>query len=266
MPKPPSQLRDFKSLVKIVADLRGPNGCPWDKEQTHQSLTQYAIEETAELVEAIEKNNPQLVCEELGDVLFQVLLHAQLANEKGLFDIHDVIAAVNEKMIRRHPHVFGDVEVQNSDEVLQNWEQIKLKENNSSKQKLSFNLPKSLPSLQAAHKIGQKTAKVKFDWPNSKAVWLKVEEEYKELKSALKNRNKKAWEHELGDLLFSLSQLARHLNLEAEKALRIGNRRFEKRFFRMQILAEEMGLKWPKINNKTKESLWQKTKKILEDS
>lgn len=256
----------FQTLVDIVARLRGPNGCPWDKEQTQKSLTQYHIEEAFELVEAIESGNQHEIKEELGDFLFQVILQAQVAKDESHFDIADVLENLNEKMVRRHPHVFGDIKAENSEEVWKNWEKLKAAEKDkAAKPKPVFSYPRSMPSLQASYKIGVKTEGYKFDWPSAKDVLEKVREEFSETEEALDNFYKKggisktvtqsidlasntsagaelsaelkALEHEIGDLLFSASQLARHLHLEPEQCLREANRRFESRFNKVLELA-----------------------------
>lgn len=268
MSQVPTNLRHISSLVEIVAKLRGPDGCPWDKEQTHESLTQYAIEETHELVEALEapahKNKDSLIKEELGDVLFQVILHSQLAAERGAFTIEDVIAGISEKLIRRHPHVFADTKVADTAEVIQNWEKIKKEEKNQQQKDSAFalNVP-PLPALQRAYKIGKRTEKLHFDWPDLEGVLLKVDEEIAELREALDSENDREIEHELGDVLFSLAQLARHLHLEPEQILRKANSRFESRFHLMVEMATSDGQDWGHLSLEQKEVYWQKAKNFL---
>ncbi|MEN0057497.1 MAG: nucleoside triphosphate pyrophosphohydrolase [Bdellovibrio sp.] len=272
----PSNLRQMSSLVEIVAQLRGPQGCPWDKEQTHESLTQYAIEETHELVEAIEAPESPLKAqkmkEELGDVLFQVVLHAQLAAERGSFTFDDVVQTLAEKMIRRHPHVFGEEKVNGKEDVLHNWEIIKKQEKAAAAENsaiastttpsYTLEVP-PLPALQRAYKIGKRTEKLKFDWENAEGVLLKVEEEYDELREALEEENIEHIEHELGDVLFSLAQLSRHLELEPERTLRRANQRFELRFNTMVAIAAEEGHDWGNLNLDEKEAYWLKAKSRL---
>lgn len=264
MPTPPKNLNDFSALVQLTHDLRGPGGCPWDKEQTHLSLTPFAVEEVFEMVEAIESGNPHDMCEELGDVLFQVILHADIAAESGNFTINDVIRSINEKLIRRHPHVFSNVTVSGTDEVLKNWDQIKAEEKRLKMQtnpegfqhkqltKKIFNIPKGLPALQAADKIGERTQRYKFDWDQAQAVLSQLKAEIQELEevislsaaSASDNSLSKQFdysselhisklEHEMGDVFFSAAQLARHLGLDSETCLRKANLRFEQRFLKM---------------------------------
>ncbi|MFN7729384.1 MAG: nucleoside triphosphate pyrophosphohydrolase, partial [Bdellovibrio sp.] len=212
----------FETLVEIVAQLRGPAGCPWDKEQTQSSLTQYAIEEAHELAEAIETGRQQDVLEELGDFLFQVILQAQVAKDEGHFTLEQVIAQLNEKMVRRHPHVFSDMTLGSTAEVWENWEKIKAAEKSNLKSQAQspaaalFNYPKNLPALLAAIKIGRKTETWKFDWQTPEQVLEKVEEEFHETAEALEEfrQNLKGpivsqapgrehLEHEIGDLLFA---------------------------------------------------------------
>lgn len=292
----------FQTLVDIVAQLRGPQGCPWDREQTQKSLTQFHIEEAFELVEAIESENQQEIKEELGDFLFQVILQAQVAKDENKFDIADVLSNLNEKMVRRHPHVFGDIKAENSEQVWKNWEKLKAAEKDkAAKPKPVFSYPRSMPALQASYKIGVKTEGYKFDWPSAKDVFEKVREEFQETEEALQNfyakggvsktvtqsiasgvdalaantssgselsPELKALEHEIGDLLFSASQLARHLHLEPEQCLREANRRFETRFNQvLQLAAKKHGESYlskdtfASLSLEEKESLWQEIKR-----
>lgn len=271
MPKPPNNLEEFSSLIKVVEHLRGPQGCPWDKEQTHESLTRFAIEEAHELAEAINSGNKLHFIEELGDVLLQVILHSEIATQAGEFTIHDVIETLNEKMIRRHPHVFADTQVSSSAEVLKNWSEIKAEEKAKDKSKpqnpLSFDIPLDLPALMRSHKIGDKTRKIHFDWGRAEEVFLKVEEEVAELKEALQSfvsdldaTKISHLESEIGDVLFSVAQLARHLDLDSEQALRKTNRRFERRFAKMQDLVTTAGLHWSALSPAERESFWQAAK------
>lgn len=275
MPQIPSNLRHIESLVEIVASLRGPDGCPWDKEQTHESLTQYAIEETHELVEVLEHPRPgpekdAKMKEELGDVLFQVVLHAQLAAERGAFTLEDVIAGIAEKLVRRHPHVFADTKVANTQEVIHNWELIKKQEkaalspSTDSPSPYALNVP-PLPALQRAYKIGKRTEKLKFDWEDMDGVLAKVEEEYQELREALDEGSDAEIEHELGDALFSLAQLGRHLEMEPEQVLRRANHRFESRFNKMVELTALDNKDFGTLALEEKEAYWQKAKALLKN-
>lgn len=258
MPQPPETLNTFEAICQVIRDLRGPEGCPWDKEQTHTTLTPYAIEEMHELAEAIESGNDAHMCEELGDVLFQVVLHAQLAQERNAFTIADVIESIVSKIVRRHPHVFSEVKVSDSEEVLVNWEEIKKAEKKNKPAKSGyFDIPPSLPALQSAHKIGEKTEKYKFDWEQSSQVLAQLKSEILELEQAMQQNDDPAHiRHELGDVLFSAAQLGRHLNEEPESALREANRRFISRFEKMVAKAGDSE-KFTALSPMEKEKLWQ---------
>ena len=245
-------MSSFQQLLEIVKKLRGPEGCPWDKAQTHETLTPYAIEEAHELEEAIAQGDLENIKEELGDLLFQSVLHAEIADQEGNFTIHDVIDHLNQKMISRHPHVFSDKEVKDAAEVVQNWEEIKAQE----KKQNPFDIPKSFPALLRAHKIGKRTKKVGFDWDTPGQVMSKVKEEMGELTEALATGKTAEVEEELGDLLFTLSQLARHLELDAEKALRKANNKFIGRFKKMIALDSD----FENLSPEKKEKLWEKVK------
>lgn len=258
MPKAPDNLRDFSSLIKVVESLRGPDGCPWDKEQTHSSLTRYAIEEAFELAEAIDGGDLKELRDELGDLLLQVILHSEIARQDQTFDIHDVIENLNQKMIRRHPHVFADVKVEGSQEVLKNWSQIKAQEKGLAPGRpLSFDIPQDLPSLLRSQKIGEKTSKVAFDWENADQCWEKVLEEIRELSEAETAEEKRS---ELGDVLFSLAQWARHQGMDSEQCLRQGNTRFESRFRRMQERLATAGQSLETLSPSEKERAWKAAK------
>lgn len=263
MAKIPSNLRHIESLVEIVSELRGPNGCPWDKEQTHQTLTQYAIEEAHEFVEAVElpQEGPAKdakMKDELGDVLFQVVLHAQLAQERGAFTLADVIENLTQKLVRRHPHVFGETSVKDSADVARNWEEIKKQERKEGSP-YALNVP-ALPALQRAYKIGRRTEKLQFDWEDADGAMRKVEEEFGELQEALDNESEAEIFHELGDTLFSLAQLGRHLNMEPEQVLRKANQRFEARFNLMVEIAEREGHDFGALSMEQKDVFWEKAK------
>jgi len=273
MPQAPKKTKEFQGLVELVATLRGPEGCPWDKEQTPRTLAPYAIEEIYEMVDALEKGDDQALKEELGDVLFQVALHAEMATERKAFSFEDIFQTLIEKMVRRHPHVFGDVKVKNSEEVWLNWEKIKAKEKLQGRSSLFSSLPAHLPSLQRAFKIGVKTEKLKFDWPNTAGVLEKFNEEMDELlaeipkthleaKKPFSPRQVERLEEELGDVLFTLAQLARHLDLEPEQCLRKSCHKFESRFEKMTELTRDENLDWSTLSNSQKESFWKKAKEF----
>lgn len=265
MQKPPQNLREFTSLLKVVEALRGPEGCPWDKEQTHQTLTRYAIEEAFELAEAMDSGAPNEIRDELGDVLLQVILNAEIARQEGLFDVHDVIQNLNEKMVRRHPHVFSDIKAETSEQVLLNWHELKQKEKAAraatrSSDTTAFDIPQALPALMRSQKIGEKTQKLQFDWTDAEACWPKIREEIGELQEAMHTKDKSEIESELGDVLFSLVQLARHLQIDAEQALRKTNSRFESRFHRMRTQVTVEGLDWSTLSPEEKERRWKQAK------
>lgn len=264
MPQAPDNFNLFESLMQIVRSLRGPDGCPWDKEQTHHSLTPYAIEEVYEFVEAVESGNDALIKDELGDVLFQVALHAVLAEERKAFKIQDVIANINEKLVRRHPHVFSGKQVDGIDDVWKNWEEIKKneKKNSTKKDNGPFDFPSDLPALQRAHKIGVKSQKLQFDWACSDDVLKKVWEEINELQAEKEKMDQAAMEDELGDVLFSIAQWARHQNIEPEQALRKANKKFERRFHTMMKIVENEKKNWQNLTDPEKEELWTKAKKL----
>jgi len=269
MPSAPTNTRDFTALVEVIAALRGPNGCPWDKEQTHNTLTQYAIEEAHELAAAIDANDKPGTIEELGDLLLQVVLHAEIGRQSGEFDLADVIQGITEKMIHRHPHVFGDVKVRDSGEVLDNWAKIKAAEKsqtNSQPTSPFASLPEAMPALIRAQKIGAKTVRYNFDWEKVEDVVAKVEEELGELKEAIREKSQHEQQKELGDLLFSVTQLARHLNFDAEQALRMTNKKFEKRFMLMRQLIDSAGLDFTQLNVAELEKYWQNAKLAEKDS
>lgn len=297
MVQPPTDLEKFASLLTIVEALRGPDGCPWDKEQTHRTLTPFAIEEAHELAEAIEAGDEKEMISELGDLLLQVVLHAEIGRQAGRFDISAIIRAISEKMVRRHPHVFSDAQAADSAEVLANWPKLKEQEKaakNAANASASsptapdspprFDITLSLPALIRSQKIGDKTKHLRFDWNNTHEVMGKVEEELEEVKAELAKIDdaksteaetgtgdetrdrvgKAALEHEIGDLLFSVVQLARHAGLEAEQCLRTANTRFEQRFFTMRRQIAASGRDYDRLSAPELEEAWQVAKESLQ--
>ncbi|MTJ55474.1 nucleoside triphosphate pyrophosphohydrolase [Anabaena sp. UHCC 0253] len=255
----------LQELIDVVAKLRSPEGCPWDLAQTPQSLTPYVIEEAYEVVDAIQTGDKKAIAEELGDLLLQVVLQAQIANESGDFSLQEVAKGISQKLIRRHPHVFGDVAVQNIDEVRQNWETIKAAEKGETveNQKLSDKLNRyrrSLPPLSAAMKISQKAASVGFEWNNVNEVWGKFHEELGEFQEALAEETQERQESELGDLLFAIIQLARWHNLDPSTGLQGTSQRFIHRLQKMEDVIER-----PFIDYSVEEldALWQQAKAKL---
>ncbi|UWG97731.1 nucleoside triphosphate pyrophosphohydrolase [Dehalobacter sp. DCM] len=230
----------MEKLTAIMAELRSEWGCPWDKEQSHHTLKKYLVEETYEVIDAIDSQNMNNFCEELGDLLLQIVFHSQIASESGLFTIQHVMQSITEKLIRRHPHVFGTVQVESSREVLVHWDAIKKAEKAGSEQMTSsdndtkrfFDMPQGLPALMLADKTQKKAAKVGFDWDIVDGPLEKIQEELTELKAEIDNgdKNNPRLKEELGDVLFSIVNLSRFLEIDAEEALRLGTSKFQKRF------------------------------------
>jgi ATP diphosphatase len=236
--------------IAIMARLRGPDGCPWDREQTFDSIKRHTLEETYEVFDAIERRAWPDLKDELGDLLLQVLFYSQMAAEAGYFDIHDVAANLNAKLVRRHPHIFGDVTATDADAVLRNWEQIKLEEKKAAGVKaasLLDEVPRAMPPLLEAGKLGSKAAKVGFDWPNvdgrATELFAKLDEEIDELKVEVAAGSRELMEAELGDVLFTAVNLARHLKIDPDAALRGANGKFRRRFAGMEAEAGEEGLR-----------------------
>jgi tetrapyrrole methylase family protein/MazG family protein len=225
----------FSGLVEIVDRLLGPDGCPWDREQTHESLKKHMVEETYEVLEAIDNGDPDALCEELGDFLLQAVMHAQMDAIEGFYDIADVIRGISEKLIRRHPHVFGDASVEDSDEVLSNWDAIKKAEKGEDRSALA-GVPKAMPALLRAHEISKRAVRVGFEWQSLEDVFSKLAEEIAELRAA---KTQDEVESEIGDLLFTVVNIARWLKVEPEDALRKMVDRFRDRFETMERMAEK---------------------------
>ncbi len=252
----------FESLVEVIATLRGENGCPWDREQTHTSLKSTLIEETYETVEAIDSGDPRKLKEELGDLLLNVMLQAQIAAENQDFDIYDVIDTLTEKLIRRHPHVFGDVDVDNAEEVVKNWEAIKSQEAGYEDRKSVLDgIPNALPALLRGQKIQKRAARVGFDWDDIADVVAKVDEELLEVKESLQKNDSDAVEMEIGDLLFAVVNLCRFVDLQAEETLRKSNRKFIARFKRMEAELEKQGKTISEQTLTELDEIWEDVKK-----
>lgn len=220
----------FDAFRRIIATLRGPNGCPWDQKQTHESLKRYLLEESYELLDAIDRQDDDNMIEELGDVLLQVLLHAQIGEDEGMFSIDDVIRSVAEKMVRRHPHVFGEVSVNDTDEVLKNWDEIKKEEKGEEPSSLLASVPGAMPSLMKAHGYQKQAAKVGFDWSEVEPMWEKVQEELAEFQEEVQHADKEKMSDEFGDILFALVNIARFYKIDSEAALAKTNTKFLNRF------------------------------------
>ncbi|HHS50107.1 MAG TPA: nucleoside triphosphate pyrophosphohydrolase [candidate division Zixibacteria bacterium] len=256
-----SEHLEFDKLVSVVNELRGDDGCPWDKAQTHDSVKPYLIEEAFEVIEALEAHDDSALCEELGDVLLHVVFHAHMAAERGAFDIDDVSTGIVEKLINRHPHVFGDGEAKTAGEVLEEWERIKLKEKKAKRKGKSLleGLPLSMPSLLVAQRIQEKAARIGFDWDEIEPVWGKVREEFAELEKAFVSQDPEEIESELGDFLFAITNLARFLEISAEMALRKTIAKFARRFEHVERRVEEEGLSKPPLE--TLDVFWEEAKR-----
>ncbi len=253
--------KDFEKLVDIMARLRGPGGCPWDREQTHESIKGNLIEETYEAVDAIDAGDMDELRAELGDVLMQVVFHAQMAQERGDFDICDVIDGISEKLIRRHPHVFADATVECAEEVVDRWEQIKSAEKGF-EHRISIldGVPKTLPALSRAMEISKRAAKAGFEWPNLAAVIDKLDEEVHELKQELDEGNRERAAEEIGDLLFTIVNVARWVKVDPEDALRAMTKRFATRFRRIEEVARESGKPIEAMTIHEMDQVWEQAK------
>lgn len=256
---PPSPKRGLYHAVDIIAKLRAPDGCPWDREQTPQSLRKYVLEEAYEVVDAIDRDDPDDIEEELGDLLLQVLLQAQIFEEEGLFNIEDVAEGLALKLIRRHPHVFGEDTLKTAGEVKERWEEIKAEEKGEAKPESRISgIPVALPALTASEKIQSKAAKARFEWPDVHGVLAKIREELQELEAEIPSGDREKLAHELGDVLMALVNLARWLKVDPELALRETNARFLKRFREMERLA---GDRYDALDLDALEALWQEAKR-----
>jgi tetrapyrrole methylase family protein / MazG family protein len=259
-----------EDLVKIMAKLRGPSGCPWDREQDENTLKKYLVEEAYEALEAIEAGSPKELQEELGDLLLQILFLSRIAEEKGQFQFLDVVHGLAEKLIRRHPHVFPtpdhpEVRAKNAREVVKVWGTVKEREGKYAKRNsLLDGLPLALPALERARRISDRVSRVGFDWPNSREVWKKVEEEVAELKEAEGESSREAVEREFGDLLFSLVNWARFQGISSEEALRKANRRFARRFYRVEKGLRQRGRRPEDSTLEEMDELWNQAKRRVE--
>ena len=254
----------IEDLLKIMEILRGPGGCPWDAEQTHESIKTGFIEETYEVIEAINKKDKDLLQEELGDVLLQVVFHSEIEKEAGAFDFSDVTDGVCKKLIERHPHVFGEVKVSGTDEVLSNWDDIKRKSKGQKTQGSSMlKVPKELPALMRAQKLQSKAKKAGFDWDDMSGAFEALESEIKELKVAVGEKDADAIEDEFGDVLFSCVNIARFIDVDAEQSLSRANDKFMSRFLVVEKLATERGIDMKNTPIEELDKLWDEAKKIL---
>ena len=252
-----------------MATLRSPEGCPWDRQQTHQSLLPYLVEESHEYIDAAQANDKVHMAEELGDVLFQVVFHSQVAKENGDFSIDDVVQGICEKMIRRHPHVFGDAKVDDSKGVVRQWERIKAQEKNNlpmAGKSAMDKVSKSLPTLARAQELQRRAAKVSFDWTEAEPVFNKAVEEFSEFRAEMQavsrdNRNIERIEYQFGDIMFSLVNVARHCGFNAALALERANSKFERRFRIVEQMAREQGKEMKDVGLEGLQQMWKQAKK-----
>jgi tetrapyrrole methylase family protein / MazG family protein len=254
--------KQYGTLREIISTLRGPEGCPWDKEQTHQSLKKYLIEETYELLEAIDEDDIDHIVEELGDVLLQVMLHAQIGEDEGMFTMEEVIETIASKMVRRHPHVFGSVAVENADQVTANWDKIKQQEKGGGEghEPMLKNTAKGMPALIKAYEYQKKAAKAGFDWPDAKGAWDKVWEELKEFEREMENSSETERKKEFGDILFALINVARFYKIFPEEALAMTNTKFYRRFSYVEEKVRSSGKIFDDFTLEELDSFWNEAK------
>ncbi len=254
-------MRELEQLLGVIKKLRSPGGCPWDKVQTHQTLKPYLLEEVYEVLQAIDSKDPELLMDELGDLLLQIVLHAQIAGEKKKFSFKDIARNISAKMIRRHPHVFAKTKVKNVQDVWRNWEKIKKTEKKSTgKTSILDSVPAALPALYRASKVQKKAARVGFDWPDNKGVLKKIKEEILEFEQAKKMQPSKALE-EFGDILFSLVNLARKLHIDSEDALRLATDKFVRRFKYVEKKVDKSKKEFKDYSLKELDKFWNESKR-----
>lgn len=254
---------EFERLVRLMAQLRSPGGCPWDREQTFDTIKRHTVEETYEVLDAIDRRDMRGLCEELGDYTLQAVFYAQMAAEQGDFSITDSLRAINEKLIRRHPHIFGDAEARTADDVKQRWDQIKAEEKATRGETPNGQLdgvPRAMPALLEATELTRRAAQVRFDWDGPEPVLAKLHEELDELAQARRQADHAAIEDEMGDLLFAAVNLARHLHVDPEQALRRTNRKFRDRFGHVERRLAEQGRSPAEATLDEMETLWQEAK------
>ncbi len=257
-----SHTSKINEFIEIISRLRGPEGCPWDQRQTPESLKKYILEESHELLEAIDNNAPQPVKEELGDLLFQILFLVNFYEENDQFTLSDVIDTISKKMIRRHPHVFGDSDIQCEKELRKNWDTIKAAEKNKQESCLLGSIPKSLPALRRAQRVSERAARQGFDWPDQSYVIKKLDEEVTELREAINNNNKKEIAEEIGDTIFTLVNMSRLAGITAEEALKKTTEKFIDRFNALQNNIDSAKKNIADLSIKEIINIWNSTKKI----
>lgn len=252
--------RTFDQLVQLMTTLRGAQGCPWDRKQTLGTLKPFVIEESYEVVDAIDRNDRAGLAEELGDFLLQAVFIAEITREEGSFDIYDSVTAIHDKLVRRHPHVFGDVKADDAEQVLVNWEKLKNEERKAENKSVLAGVPQSLPALLRASRLTEKAARVGFDWRRTADVFAKLEEEIGELHEAIESGEESKVHDEVGDLLFTLANIARKLNVNAEEALQSTNRKFTRRFESMERSVREQGQNLDQLTLEQMDALWDEAK------
>jgi MazG family protein len=252
--------RSFDELVALMTRLRGPGGCPWDRKQTLPDLKPYVIEEAYEVVDAIDRDDRAALLEEIGDFLLEAVFIAEITREEGTFDIYDSITAIHDKLVRRHPHVFGDVEAKDAEQVLVNWEKLKQAERKAESKSVLSGVPQSLPALLKASRLTEKAARVGFDWRRTEDVFDKIDEEIAELRDAVAAGDQQNVHDEIGDLLFTIANIARKLNVNPEEALQSTNRKFMRRFESMESRVHESGQNLDQLELEEMDRLWDEAK------
>lgn len=257
-----ASFKQYATLREIISTLRGPNGCPWDKEQTHHSLKKYLLEETYELLEAIEEEDIDHMIEEMGDVLLQIMLHAQIGEDEGMFTMEEVMEGLSAKMVRRHPHVFGTVQVENTEQVKANWDEIKKSEKQQDHEPMLKNVAKGMPALMKAYEYQKKAAKVGFDWADPQGAWEKVWEELKEFENEVENSSENHMKKEFGDVLFALVNVARFYKIFPEEALAMTNTKFFRRFSYVEEQVLKSGKSFEDFSLEELDQFWNEAKKM----
>ncbi len=252
--------RSFDELVALMTRLRSPDGCPWDRKQTLPDLKPYVIEEAYEVVDAIDRDDRASLIEEIGDLLLQAVFITELTREEGTFDVYDSITAIHDKLVRRHPHVFGDVVASDAEQVLVNWEKLKRDERQAENKSVLSGVPQSMPALLKASRLTEKAARVGFDWRRTEDVFDKLDEEMAELREAVASGETSKMEDEIGDLLFTIANIARKVNVNAEEALQSTNRKFMRRFESMESQVREQGRNLDQLDLEEMDHLWDEAK------
>ena len=253
---------DMMPIVDVMARLRGPNGCPWDIAQTHRTLRRFLLEEVYEMLDAIDQGDDAGMREELGDVLYQVIIHSRIGEEEGLFSAQDIVRDITEKMIRRHPHVFSEKSLENKGESVLNWDRLKQGEKRQHHDQMLDGVVKGLPSLLQAYKLQEKAAKVGFDWDKDEDVLAKLDEEWQEFQEALQEQDGDHAEEEAGDVLFVFANVCRHFHIEPECALHRANSKFRRRFSHVEQRVKESGRSWNEFSLDELDSFWKEAKDL----